>query len=233
MDDGSKFYENDKVGERGPEHRRVQPGSPLDKAMARKLGSFPTPTRDDLSEEQRHLRGELVAFMDYNAAATKAQAGSRSKKELARELTQVKGVLRVVRDATAKVGAVGQMKFAHAEAFAQMRYVSKDGGGLVIWNSRDGVTPFVLHLGGVEYTHDVRAMTGPFFDRPAGCTHEWVTRTPEQALRAWVNHIANCVERGQVTMERANQLQAKMPEDRSWFIGIRDLASGLIVEAGS
>lgn len=37
------------------------------------------------------------------------------------------------------------MKHNHAEAFAVMRYASKDGSVTEkLWNSRDGVTPFTL-----------------------------------------------------------------------------------------
>jgi len=45
--------------------------------------------------------------------------------------------------------------YVHGEAFMLMRYVSEDGARFeVIWNSRDGVTPFCVHSrDGVEMRH--------------------------------------------------------------------------------
>ena len=37
-------------------------------------------------------------------------------------------------------------KYLHGEAFALMKYATKDGAVVeTLWNSRDGVTPFILH----------------------------------------------------------------------------------------
>lgn len=46
-------------------------------------------------------------------------------------------------------------KHVHAEAFCLMKYVSDDGTEEeVLWNSRDGVTPFVITLrSGMQATH--------------------------------------------------------------------------------
>lgn len=41
----------------------------------------------------------------------------------------------------------------HGEAFCHMEYVSECGKKVVIWNSRDGVTPFFCLIEGVEYKH--------------------------------------------------------------------------------
>lgn len=43
----------------------------------------------------------------------------------------------------------------HAEAFCHMNYKAQDESYqlLSIWNSRDGVTPFVINWEGVEYQH--------------------------------------------------------------------------------
>jgi hypothetical protein len=41
----------------------------------------------------------------------------------------------------------------HAEAFAVMRYVAAGGKHELIWNSRDGVTPFVTRIDGVDLQH--------------------------------------------------------------------------------
>lgn len=46
------------------------------------------------------------------------------------------------------------MSYQHREAFALMQYESDDGSSCrLIWNSRDGVTPFVVTIDGVEYRH--------------------------------------------------------------------------------
>ena len=46
-------------------------------------------------------------------------------------------------------------KFNHTEAFCLMeyRYVSNPKGGFLIWNSRDGVTPFIVFYEGREMKH--------------------------------------------------------------------------------
>lgn len=50
--------------------------------------------------------------------------------------------------------APGQGQHQHAEAYALMRYASDDGTkAVLVWNSRDGVTPFVISIDGIQYTH--------------------------------------------------------------------------------
>ena len=45
-------------------------------------------------------------------------------------------------------------KYAHGEAFCIMTYQSKDGRTQkIFWNSRDGVTPFIVFLDDVELQH--------------------------------------------------------------------------------
>jgi hypothetical protein len=42
-----------------------------------------------------------------------------------------------------------------------------DGDGqLLVWNSRDGVTPFVINIGSKKYQHDIPRQQGLFFDLP-------------------------------------------------------------------
>jgi hypothetical protein len=50
---------------------------------------------------------------------------------------------------------VGAVRYEHAEAFCLMTYQANDGTEQeVIWNSRDGVTPFVIRLrNGKEASH--------------------------------------------------------------------------------
>lgn len=77
--------------------------------------------------------------------------------------------------------------YKHSEAYALMTYLSDDGKtGELIWNSRDGVTPFIVHsVDGVEMTHvdwdkDVYA---PHFRPPPGM-RVFVDMTEEMALEA-------------------------------------------------
>jgi hypothetical protein len=78
------------------------------------------------------------------------------------------------------------VKYQHGEAFCLMTYVSDDGQtGELIWNSRDGVTPFVVtSRDGVEMTHadwhlDVRV---PDFRPPPGM-RMFVDMNDERALQ--------------------------------------------------
>jgi len=41
----------------------------------------------------------------------------------------------------------------HTEGFCHMEYSSECGKKISIWNSRDGVTPFICFIEGVEYKH--------------------------------------------------------------------------------
>lgn len=51
-----------------------------------------------------------------------------------------------------------ERKYNHPEAFCLMKYATKDGTETeIIWNSRDGVTPFcIASKSGVEMQHDMR-----------------------------------------------------------------------------
>lgn len=76
-------------------------------------------------------------------------------------------------------------KYAHDEAFCLMRYAADDGSGEdeVIWNSRDGVTPFMISLrSGKTATHvDWRNdECVPDYVPPAG-SRMFVDLTPERA----------------------------------------------------
>lgn len=73
----------------------------------------------------------------------------------------------------------------HGEAFMLMRYRSDDGTELeTVWNSRDGVTPFIISLPSgkqathVEWSRD--EYTGPNYQPEPG-TRMFVDTTPEQA----------------------------------------------------
>lgn len=58
------------------------------------------------------------------------------------------GYLKKVRDLEAQTAQAKRSKHKHAEAYHLMTYTADDGSGAqeVIWNSRDGVTPFTLTL---------------------------------------------------------------------------------------
>jgi hypothetical protein len=55
--------------------------------------------------------------------------------------------------------------------------IDKSGTPLVIWNSRDGVTPFIAHLDGVEYQHD-----------DGGFQREFTAIIPDRATHVWVSY---------------------------------------------
>jgi len=80
-----------------------------------------------------------------------------------------------------------------AEGFKLMHYVSKDGEEHeILWNSRDGITPFVISSrGGVEmshvdWPHDVYA---PFFVPPVGM-RIFVDLTLEKAMEYRTEYVA-------------------------------------------
>lgn len=76
-----------------------------------------------------------------------------------------------------------EAKYEHAEAYNLMNYRAADGETEVIWNSRDGVTPFAITLRSgkearhVDWRSDRRA---PDFQPPAG-SRMFVDLTPERA----------------------------------------------------
>lgn len=95
---------------------------------------------------------------------------------------------------------------AHAEAFCLMTYEADDGSEReVIWNSRDGVTPFVITLrSGKTARHvDWHADRRVVDHRPAPGSRMFVDLTPERALERarrnaagwWADDIAGCRSR--------------------------------------
>jgi hypothetical protein len=87
------------------------------------------------------------------------------------------------------------LTLAHKEAFALMKYADEHGNYELIWNSRDGVTPFIVHLRNgneamhVEWQHDSY--------QPR--------RVPHIGDRIFVD----------LTIERASELAARVVE-RDW-----------------
>jgi hypothetical protein len=97
-------------------------------------------------------------------------------------------------------------QYRHAEAFCLMRYLADDGSEEeVVWNSRDGVTPFVITLRSgksarhVNWHDDIRVRD----HRPAPGTRMFVDLTRERALEQarrnavgwWADDIAGCRSR--------------------------------------
>jgi hypothetical protein len=105
------------------------------------------------------------------------------------------------------------VQIVHAEAFQLMCYLAVDGQSMWIWNSRDGVTPFMLLLEDKEYHH---AMSGDGLARtaflPDKATHVWVDYTPETWKTMSRSRYDRIVGRGGDTA--AHLLSAyPMPED--------------------
>lgn len=111
----------------------------------------------------------------------------------------------------------------HSEAFALMQYEADDGSSLhVLWNSRDGVTPFVVTIDGVEHRHvrwgeDIYA---PDY-RPADDDRVFVT--VHRTLDEWRD-----IARRQV--KQAPEYAPPEGTARDAFIDV--LAGGHMVEAG-
>lgn len=51
------------------------------------------------------------------------------------------------------VCATDESGYKHVEAFCRMKYVDDRGNAVWIWNSRDGVTPYVVSIEGREFRH--------------------------------------------------------------------------------
>jgi hypothetical protein len=126
-------------------------------------------------------------------------------------------------------GAVPNPRMLHKEAFMLMTYISEGGTmEMKIWNSRDGVTPFQIHVDGVQYTHDIPKMAGPFFDRPEGCVAQWETRTEMAMMAAWERALNRAVLAGKMSKQKAEGL-VNLPDaarGNNLNIGLRSMATG-------
>lgn len=189
------------------------------------------------STEAERLKRTLLAFIAEESGMVKDLA-AQSKKNLAREVVHLRGLVKTIKEATSRVRTSGP-EFGHAEAFALMLYEEQDAQEgaaprlLRVWNSRDGVTPFVVHVGEVKYQHRIRSMHGPFFDLPRdraldAPTHVFVTRTDREVLECWDRILTKAVARGSMDQEKADRLRGDLSVAESWHlrIGLRDLATG-------
>lgn len=181
------------------------------------------------TEELRHAMQEMLA--EDNPQVKNLAAAS--KKQLAREVVRLRAMVKVIRNATRNVRIDGH-RFGHAEAFMLMTYREVDGDStLLVWNSRDGVTPFVINIGAKKYQHDILLQQGPFFDLPRdraldAPTHVFVTRTDREVLECWDRVLTRAVARGSMDREKADCLRGDLSVAESWHlrIGLRDLATG-------
>ena len=178
------------------------------------------------TEELRHVMQEMLA--EDNPQVKNLAAAS--KKQLAREVVRLRAMVKVIQNATRNVRIDGH-RFGHAEAFMLMTYKEVDGDGqLLVWNSRDGVTPFVINIGSKKYQHDIPRQQGPVFDLPRehAVTHVWVTRTDAQVLEAWHRTMDKAVEMGKFGPDKAASMRDNLEIAESWYyrIGLRNLETG-------
>lgn len=178
------------------------------------------------TEELRHAMQEMLA--EDNPQVKNLAAAS--KKQLAREVVRLRAMVKVIQNATRNVRIDGH-RFGHAEAFMLMTYREVDGDStLLVWNSRDGVTPFVINIGAKKYRHDIPLQQGPFFDLPRehAVTHVWVTRTDAQVLEAWHRTMDKAVEMGKIDPDKAASMRDSLEVAESWHyrIGLCNLETG-------
>lgn len=188
----------------------------------------------DRRERETDLRRQLLDFIDEESGLVKGLA-QQGKKQLAREVVHLRALVKTVRAAIANV-TPGAPSFDHAEAFRLMAYAQTNAAEgeepeeLLVWNSRDGVTPFIAHIGGKTYQHVVRGMEGPFFDLPRDrpVTHKWVTRTDAEVLAAWRRTLDRAVAAGKVEPAKAELQRDNLEAAESWNyrIGLVSMTSG-------
>lgn len=197
-------------------------------SLIRRLSGMQEP--EEQTEAER-LKRVLLEFIDQEAGFVKNLA-AQSKKNLAREVVHLRGLVKTIKEATSRVRTSGP-EFGHAEAFMLMTYVRVEGEGpdrLLVWNSRDGVTPFVINVGASKYQHAISSMQGPHFDLPRDLepTHKWVTRTDREVMEAWHRTMDKAVELGKIEQAKAESMRDNLEVAESWNyrIGLVNLATG-------
>lgn len=185
--------------------------------------------------EQKPLDREPIQPDDFGSGREVKSLAAQSKKNLAREVIRLRNMLQAIKGSAREMaGAAIANQFKHREAFALMTYVQQDvpegvaGEVIYVWNSRDGVTPFTLHIGDKKFQHDLKQMTGPIFDLPARATHKWETRTDAKTLEAMGRTLDLAVKLGRVEADKADAMRGNLEVAESWNyrIGLRDLATG-------
>jgi hypothetical protein len=210
--------------------------------------------RDVANEGQRALRAHAPAKLDLAAAMNRlADIAAESKKdpvghvfggEAVYSLMPTERLLKLLQEkdelladadrkamemvAKARVHQV-RVTHQHREAFMLMTYRTEGGAfEKKIWNSRDGVTPFIVHIDGQAYQHVIAEMTGPFYDRPEGCIAQWETRTEAAMMTAWRRRLERALLAGHITKEKANELADNVlaAQGNHMSIGMRSMVTG-------
>lgn len=172
---------------------------------------------------------------DFGSGKEVKNLAAQSKKNLAREVIRLRNLLQAVKGTAREMtSAAIANQFQHREAFALMAYVQQDmpegeaGEVIYVWNSRDGVTPFILHIGDKKFQHDLKLMSGPVFDLPKQATHKWETRTDAKTLEALGRTLDLAVKLGRVEADKADAMRGNIEVAESWNyrIGLRDLTTG-------
>ncbi|URA07047.1 hypothetical protein P9A47_gp79 [Xanthomonas phage Elanor] len=193
--------------------------------------------KEDLEAFHREaLQHAMQDFISSEANLVKSLA-AQGKKDLAREIVYLRALVKTIKAATADVSAkAASSRFGHREAFMLMTYVQTNSVKpepakvLRIWNSRDGVTPFTVHIGGETYEHNLQSMAGPHFDLPLDQlpTHKWVTRTDAEVMTAWRRTLDKAVEQGKLDPDKAASMRDSLAAAEGWHyrIGLVNLATG-------
>lgn len=185
------------------------------------------------------LKLDLAEFIEQEAHLVKGFMANESKKQLAREVIHLRGVVKTVKASIAGIGKGAAPAFGHREAFALMTYAKISGpddapAQLRIWNSRDGITPFMVNIGEARYQHELGLMLMPFFDVPVSHspTHKWVTRLDWEVLEAWQRTLERAVESGRMDQAKADSMKDRLDVAESWNyrIGLVNLATGFYTD---
>jgi hypothetical protein len=204
MEDTSKFRVPEQLAELDKMAQVEQGQSPLlEKLMQQHQQNVNEMSRNDLIREVKRLNG-VVDKLDVMALVGKARGQMAP-------------------------GAMPIPQLQHKEAFMLMLYRSEGGTDeKLIWNSRDGVTPFTVHIDGLKYDHVIHKMQGPFFDRPEGIIGQWETRTEAKMMEAWQRTLERAVLAGRMHKDKAAAMANRPDVARSWNlnIGLRSMATG-------
>ncbi len=234
-----KDYRNHPIGaeEAAEKSMGTEAVEALQSAFMKGLDLSETRMRDQVKtsflEEDRE---DAKKNAEGSAFVTVGQLRQWSKSDLAREIVRLNGLLNKVDLAgmmkdvqERRAGMVDRPKFNHAEAFMLMTYRSEGGTHeQKIWNSRDGVTPYQVHVDGVKLTHAMHEMTGPYMDRPEGCVAQWETRTERAMIEAWRRSLERALLAGRMSKDEANAMADSVEHARAYHmsIGLRSMVTG-------
>jgi hypothetical protein len=190
---------------------------------------------EDALAKKRAEVNELQGQDAEDAAGPSKVTAQMSRNELIREVGRLNRVINradmagLVERALDKRARLKDVpKLLHAEAFKLMKYVSEGGTEtLMIWNSRDGVTPFVCYVRNLKFQHVVGEDMGPYMDRPE-CDMQWETRTVRTMMEAWHRAIGRALLQGKTDQKTHDRLKDDIETAKKWglHIGLRDLETG-------